>query len=153
MPDTETIANILQIEDNPNDAKLCIRALKKHNLANCLEWVKDGVEALDFIFSANAYTKRSTSTGRKGVPLDLRLPKLDGNDVLHKLKGNERTRIIPVVLMTSSKEESNDVASYRLGVNSFVNKPIEFDKFAQTVEQLSLHGHLVNRPPPRAAGA
>lgn len=138
---------ILLVEDNPNDAELTIRALKKHNLANSLVWVKDGAEALDFIFAQGIYANRSVGNAPKVILLDLRLPKMGGKEVLQRIKADERTKAIPVVVLTSSKEDRDVVESYRLGVNSFVSKPVEFERFVETVSQMGLYWLLVNRPP------
>jgi two-component system, response regulator len=138
---------ILLVEDNPTDAELCIRALKKSNLANSLVWVKDGAEALDFLFATGGYTDRDILSPPKVVMLDLRLPKVDGLEVLRKVKQDERTRSIPVVVLTSSKEDRDVVDSYKLGVNSYISKPVEFDAFAKTVSELGLYWLLVNCPP------
>lgn len=138
---------VLLVEDNPTDAELCIRALKKSNLANNLVWVKDGAEALDFLFSSGAYSGRDVALPPKVVLLDLRLPKVDGMEVLRKIKEDERTRTIPVVVLTSSKEDRDVAESYQLGVNSYISKPVEFDAFAKTVSELGLYWLLVNRPP------
>jgi CheY-like chemotaxis protein len=138
---------ILLVEDNATDAELCIRALKKHNLANKLVWVKDGAEALDFLFATGDYSDRNVSSPPKVVLLDLRLPKIDGMEVLRRIKADERTRAIPMVVLTSSKEDRDIAESYQLGVNSFISKPVEFDAFAKTVSELGLYWLLVNRPP------
>jgi CheY-like chemotaxis protein len=138
---------ILLVEDNPTDAELTIRALKKNNLANKLVWVKDGAEALDFLFATGAYTGRNVTCPLKVVLLDLRLPKVDGMEVLRRIKGDERTRAIPVVVLTSSKEDRDVAESYQLGVNSFISKPVGFEEFAKTVSELGLYWLLVNRPP------
>ena len=138
---------ILLVEDNPTDAELAIRALKKNNLANNLVWVKDGAEALDFIFATGAYSQRSVVNGPKVIMLDLRLPKVDGMEVLRRVKDDERTRAIPVVVLTSSKEDRDVAESYKLGVNSYISKPVEFDEFAKTVAELGLYWLLVNHPP------
>jgi CheY-like chemotaxis protein len=138
---------ILLVEDNPTDAELCIRALKKSNLANSLVWVKDGAEALDFLFATGAYSDRNVTCPPKVVLLDLRLPKVDGMDVLRRVKADERTRSIPVVVLTSSKEDRDIAESYQLGVNSYISKPVEFDSFAKTVSELGMYWLLVNRPP------
>lgn len=142
-----SIVDILLVEDNPNDAELVIRALKKHNLANRLHWVKDGEEALDYIFYRGSYIDRKPELPRV-VLLDLRLPKLDGTEVLTQIRSHEETRKIPVVVLTSSKEDQDLVKTYQLGVNSFVAKPVAFDDFAQTVANLGLYWVLVNRVPP-----
>jgi CheY-like chemotaxis protein len=138
---------ILLVEDNPTDAELAIRALKKCNLANKLVWVKDGAEALDFIFADGEYAGRQMVNGPKVILLDLRLPKVDGMEVLRRVKQDERTRTIPVVVLTSSKEDRDVAESYQYGVNSFISKPVEFNEFAKTVAELGLYWLLVNRPP------
>lgn len=138
---------ILLVEDNPTDAELAIRALKKANLANNLVWVKDGAEALEFLFATGAYSGRNVGCPPKVVLLDLRLPKVDGMEVLRRVKDDERTRAIPVVVLTSSKEDRDVAESYKLGVNSYISKPVEFDEFAKTVSELGLYWLLVNRPP------
>lgn len=138
---------VLLVEDNPTDAELCTRALKKSNLANKLVWVKDGAEALDFIFAKGAYSERTGMTVPKVILLDLRLPKVDGMEVLRQIKADPRTRTIPVVVLTSSKEDRDVAQSYQLGVNSFISKPVEFDEFAKTVSELGLYWLLMNHPP------
>ncbi len=147
MIEVMTEVEVLLVEDNPTDAELAIRALKKHNLANKLVWVKDGAEALDFIFATGAFSERLVEDGPKVILLDLRLPKVDGMEVLRRVKGDERTRAIPVVVLTSSKEDRDVAESYKLGVNSYISKPVEFDEFAKTVAQMGLYWLLVNRPP------
>ena len=147
MDDEVKVVEILLVEDNATDAELCVRALKKHNLANNLVWVKDGAEALDFLFATGAYSDRDVTTPPKVVLLDLRLPKVDGMEVLRRIKADERTRAIPVVVLTSSKEDRDIAESYQLGVNSFISKPVEFDAFAKTVSELGLYWLLVNHPP------
>ncbi|HEX3014233.1 MAG TPA: response regulator [Methanobacterium sp.] len=139
---------ILLVEDNETDAELTIRALKKKNLANKLVWAKDGAEALDFIFGEGKYSERDIE---KGLPrlilLDLRMPKVDGLEVLQTIKADERTKMIPVVVLTSSKEDRDIVESYELGVNSYVSKPVEFDEFTEAVSTLGLYWMLINNPP------
>jgi two-component system response regulator len=147
MDETVEEVEILLVEDNPTDAELAIRALKKSNLANKLVWVKDGAEALDFIFGSGAYSGRQVANGPKVILLDLRLPKVDGMEVLRRVKEDERTRTIPVVVLTSSKEDRDVAESYKLGVNSYISKPVEFDEFARTVSELGLYWLLVNHPP------
>lgn len=147
MTDPENEVEILLVEDNPTDAELAIRALKKSNLANKLVWVKDGAEALDFIFGTGGYSGRKIVDGPKVILLDLRLPKVDGIEVLRRVKGDERTRTIPVVVLTSSREDRDVAESYQFGVNSYISKPVEFDEFAKTVAELGLYWLLVNRPP------
>jgi len=147
MDDTVKEVEILLVEDNPNDAELAIRALKKNNLANKLLWVKDGAEALDFVFATGSYSHRNVVNGPKVIMLDLRLPKVDGMEVLRRVKGDERTSSIPVVVLTSSREDRDVVESYKLGVNSFISKPVEFEAFAKTVSDLGFYWLLVNQPP------
>ena len=136
---------ILLVEDNPTDAELAIRALKKSILSNKLVWVKDGAEALDFIFATGVYSERQVAHGPNVILLDLRLPKVDGMEVLRRIKKDERTRIIPVVVLTSSKEDRDVVESYQLGVNSYICKPVEFDEFVKVVSELGLYWQLVNQ--------
>lgn len=138
---------ILLVEDNPRDIELTVRALKKHNLANKLHVVKDGAEALDFIFATGAYADRKIENTPKVILLDLKLPKVDGLEVLRKIRSDERTKYIPVVVVTSSQEERDIVESYKLGANSFVTKPVEFENFAQAVADLGLYWLLLNKPP------
>jgi CheY-like chemotaxis protein len=135
---------ILLVEDNPNDAELAIRALKTHNLANKLVWLKDGVEALDFIFAQGQYADRSMEDIPKVVLLDLKLPRVNGLEVLEKVKSDKRTRTIPVVVLTSSSEERDIVTSYNLGVNSYILKPVDFDKFVDAVKEVGLYWLLMN---------
>lgn len=138
---------ILLVEDNPDDVELEMRAFKKHNLTNRVTVVRDGAEALDYLFGSGAYADRDTSDNPKVIFLDLKLPKVDGLEVLRKIKSDERTRMIPVVALTSSTEERDLAESYRLGVNSYVAKPIEFDKFVAAVAEMGLYWLLLNRPP------
>jgi len=138
---------ILLVEDNPTDAELALVALKERNLANKLVWVKDGVEALDFLFGTGAYAGRKVENSPKVVLLDLRLPKVDGLEVLRRLKADERTRQIPVVVLTSSKEDRDVAECYSLGVNSYIGKPVEFDEFSRVVSELGLYWLLINQPP------
>jgi CheY-like chemotaxis protein len=139
---------ILLVEDNPTDAELTLRALRKHNLANRLEWVKDGAAALDFLFARGAYADRAAEPPPRVVLLDLRLPKVDGIEVLQQMRADERTRLVPVVVLTSSKEERDIVTTYQLGVNSFVPKPVAFDEFARTVAELGMYWLLINKATP-----
>lgn len=138
---------ILLVEDNETDAELTIRALKRNNLANKLVWVKDGAEALDFVFATGKYSQRSIEGLPRLILLDLRMPKVDGLEVLQTIKADERTRKIPIVILTSSKEDKDIVESYKLGVNSYVSKPVEFDEFTEAVSTLGLYWMLLNNPP------
>ena len=138
---------ILLVEDNPNDAELALRSLKKHNLANKILWVKDGAEALEFVFSTGAYSGRTIANVPKVVLLDLKLPKVDGLEVLRRIKSDEKMKVIPVVVLTSSHEEQDRVNSYKLGVNSYIVKPVEFEKFVSAIEKLGLYWLLLNKPP------
>ena len=143
--------DILLVEDNPRDAELALRALKSRNLANRLVWVKDGAAALEFIFGCG--TEGGTSGNRKVcqrpkvILLDLKLPKVDGLEVLGQIKSNEESRTIPVVVLTSSREEQDIVRSYKMGVNSYIVKPVNFDNFSEAVAQLGLYWLLLNQPP------
>lgn len=137
---------ILLVEDNPTDAELTMRALKKKHLANNLVWVKDGVEALDFMFCRGQYEQR-VNYQPKLVLLDLKLPKIDGIEVLRALKADAKTRTVPVVMLTSSNEERDIVESYQLGVNSYIVKPVDFTKFLDMVSQVGLYWSLVNKVP------
>jgi CheY-like chemotaxis protein len=141
------IVEILMVEDTEADAELAIRALRKRGLANHLVWVKDGAEALDFMFATGEYAGRNVSNGPRVILLDLRLPKLNGTEVLRRLKADERTRKIPVVVLTSSKEDIDLEACYQLGVNSYITKPVEFDEFTRVVGELGLYWLLVNKLP------
>ena len=140
--------DILLVEDNPDDAELTIRAIKKHHLANKLFWVKDGEEALDFIFASGEYTERRDEKHPNVILLDLKLPKVDGLEVLRRIRADEKAKLIPVVVLTSSKEEKDIIESYKLGVNSYIVKPVNFDKFFKTVSELGLYWLLLNEPPP-----
>jgi len=138
--------DILLVEDNPTDAELTMRALRKGNLANQITWVKDGAEALDFIFRSGAYAGRPQQNPRL-ILLDLKLPKVDGIEVLRRIKADEQTRAIPVVMVTSSAEGRDVAESYKLGVNSYVVKPVEFDAFSETVAKAGFYWMLVNKTP------
>ncbi len=138
---------ILLVEDSPYDAELTIRELTRRNLANKLVHLKDGSEALEFIFGTGAYAGRDTSQHPKVVLLDLKLPKVDGLEVLRAMKSDPRTRTIPVVIMTSSQEQRDVVDSYHLGVNSYVVKPVDFDQFSKAVAELGCYWVLLNHPP------
>ncbi len=138
---------ILLVEDNPTDAELTMRALKRKNLINKLVWVKDGAEALDFLFAKGEYSDRNVDDLPKLILLDLRMPKVDGLEVLHEIKADTRTKRIPVVVLTSSQEDRDIVESYKLGVNSYVSKPVEFDEFIDAVSTMGFYWILINKPP------
>ena len=138
---------ILLIEDNMNDAELTIRALKKNNLANKLVHLKDGTEAIDFIFAEGNYSGRKVENVPKVILLDLKMPKVNGIEVLKKIKSDERTKKIPVVILTSSNEDPDIQECYRLGVNSYVVKPVRFEQFVKSVSELGLYWMILNQPP------
>jgi CheY-like chemotaxis protein len=138
---------ILLVEDNPADVELTLRALKKNNLTNLVKVVSDGAQALDYLFGAGGYAGENNHPPPKVVFLDLKLPKVDGREVLRRMKADPKTRIIPVVVLTSSKEESDIAESYKLGVNSYVVKPLDFDKFVEAVSHLGLYWVLLNQAP------
>ncbi|MDI5887779.1 MULTISPECIES: response regulator [Flavobacterium] len=138
---------ILLVEDNINDAELTIRALKKNNLANELIHLKDGAEALDFIFAQGKYLERKMSDLPNVIVLDLKMPKVNGIEVLRRIKSDERTKRIPVVMLTSSKEDPDIQECYNLGVNSYVVKPVEFEHFVKAVSDLGLYWMILNQPP------
>lgn len=142
----QNIIEILLVEDNPRDAELTIRALKKHNLANQLVHVKDGAEALDFLFGRSIYAGRDIEQRPRVVLLDLKLPKVNGLEVLRAIKEDERLRNIPVVMVTSSTEDPDMRAAYELGANSYVVKPVEFDSFMEAMSRMGLYWLLVNHP-------
>ena len=137
---------ILLVEDNPQDAEMTMRALSKRNLANHVHWVKDGEEALDYLFCRGQYAGRDPARPPKLVLLDIKMPKVDGIEVLRRVKGSA-LRTIPVVVMTSSNEERDVLESYRLGVNSYIVKPVQFESFLETVSKIGLYWVLTNRVP------
>jgi two-component system, response regulator len=141
------LVEILLVEDNPDDLDMAVHALRKANLANHIQVARDGVEALDFIFCRGEHAGRKVENGPKVILLDLKLPKVDGLEVLRSIKGDPRTRAIPVVVLTSSKEQSDVVESYNLGVNSYIVKPVNFEQFAVAVQNLGLYWLLLNQPP------
>jgi CheY-like chemotaxis protein len=146
MSETDAV-EILLVEDNPQDLELALRALKRANITNSVEVARDGVEALEFIFCEGAHAARKLADRPKVILLDLKLPKLDGLEVLKRLKGDVRTRTIPVVVLTSSKEQSDVIESYQLGVNSYIVKPVNFERFAEAVQNLGFYWLLLNQPP------
>jgi CheY-like chemotaxis protein len=137
---------ILLVEDSIHDAELTQRALKRRGIVNDIAWVKDGVEAIDYLFCQGEYADRDNGPP-KLVLLDLKMPRMDGLQVLERLKGAEQTRNIPVVMLTSSREEGDLLTSYSLGVNSYIVKPVDFEKFAETVEQVGMYWVLANQSP------
>lgn len=139
--------SILLVEDSATDAELCIDTLHQHKLANQLTWVKDGAEALEYLFAQGCYAERPLIQPQL-ILLDLAMPKVNGFDVLRRIRSDARTKSIPVVVMTSSQEDLDITESYNLGVNSYVSKPVVFDEFVKTVAQLGLYWLLVNRLPP-----
>jgi CheY-like chemotaxis protein len=147
MTEIEDPVEILLIEDNPNDLELTLHALRKNKIANRIHMVSDGEEALDFIFCENAYARRDINDIPKMILLDLKLPKIDGIEVLRRIKGDVRTKRIPVVMLTTSSEEKDIVKSYELGANSYIIKPVDFDQFTEAVRQLGLYWLLLNQQP------
>jgi two-component system response regulator len=146
MSEINTV-EILLVEDDPNDAELTIRALKKHKLANRLHVVTDGAEALDFLFATGAYSERNTNVNPRLVLLDLKLPKVSGLEVLKKIKSDPKTKMIPVVVLTSSTEQQDIIKSYHLGVNSFISKPVNFEKFLNSIGEIGYYWLLLNKSP------
>ncbi len=138
---------ILLVEDNPDDVELTLRVLRSHHLANHVQVLRDGAEALDFIFCRGAYAERDINDHPKVILLDLKLPKVDGLEVLAAIKGDKRTKFIPIVILTSSKEERDVVDSYQSGVNSYISKPVEFEQFVTAIQQLGFYWLLLNRLP------
>lgn len=143
----ENVIEILLVEDNMNDAEMTIRALKKHNIANNLIHLKDGAIALDFLFGTGEYTGRDIRNKPKVILLDLKMPKVNGLELLEKLKADEDTKKIPIVVLTSSKEHPDIERCYELGVNSYIVKPVEFNNFIKAVSDLGLYWLLLNQPP------
>lgn len=142
---------ILLVEDNPDDLELALHALRKGNLANRIEVARDGEEALDFLFCRGNFSSRSFEAPPRVVLLDLKLPKVDGLEVLRALKSDPRTKAIPVVVMTSSKEQRDMVEGYHLGVNSYIQKPVDFLQFREIIGKLGFYWLVINQPPPRDA--
>jgi two-component system response regulator len=143
---------ILLVEDNPDDVALTLRALKKNNLGNQIVVAGDGAEALDYLFGTGPHAGRDTSLQPELILLDLKLPKLDGFKVLEKLRADPRTRLLPVVILTSSREQQDLIDGYGLGANSYIRKPVDFEQFVEAVRQLGLYWLLLNENPPRVPG-
>lgn len=139
---------ILLVEDDPDDETLTLRALKKNKIANDTVVVHDGQEALDFLFGSGRYAGRDTNVRPTVILLDLKMPKVGGMEVLKQIREDERTKFIPVVVLTTSKEEQDLVSSYRLGCNSYVRKPVDFNQFAEAVREMGLYWLVLNEPPP-----
>jgi two-component system response regulator len=142
---------ILLVEDNPDDQALTMRALKKNNILNDVVVAQDGVEALDYLFGTGAHVGRDVSNLPAVVLLDLKLPKVDGLEVLRRLRAEQRTKLLPIVVLTSSKEEQDLVHSYSLGANSYIRKPVDFGQFIEAVRQLGLYWLVLNESPPQRA--
>ncbi|OGS05043.1 MAG: two-component system response regulator [Elusimicrobia bacterium RIFCSPLOWO2_12_FULL_59_9] len=140
---------ILLVEDNPNDAALTLRALKKNKILNEIHIVQDGAEALDYLLCQGKHAGRDPSAMPSVVLLDLKLPKLSGLEVLQRLRAAERTKLLPVVILTSSKEEQDLINGYKFGANSYIRKPVDFTKFTEAVQQLGLYWLVLNEPPPK----
>ena len=139
---------ILLVEDNPDDEALTLRALKKNNVLNPVTIVRDGAEALDYLFCQGAYAGRDASLQPAVTLLDLKLPKVDGLEVLKRLRADARTRLLPVVILTSSKEEQDLLTGYQLGANSYIRKPVDFTQFMEAIRQVGLYWLMMNEPPP-----
>ncbi len=139
---------ILLVEDNPDDVELTLRALKQNNIANEIVVVRDGVEALDYLFGTGADTVRDTTAKPQLILLDIKLPRLDGLEVLQRLRAGPRTSLLPVVILTSSNEERDLVNGYKRGANSYIRKPVDFKQFTEAVKQLQLYWLVLNEPPP-----
>jgi len=149
----DDIIEILLVEDDPKDVRLTLHALRAENLVNKIEVARDGEEALDFVFCRGAFSNRPPNRHPKLILLDLKLPKIDGLQVLRELKNDQHTQAIPVTILTSSREERDMVESYRLGVNSYIQKPVDFDQFRETIKALGLYWIVVNQSPPDKAYA
>lgn len=146
-------AVILLVEDNPDDEALTLRALKKNNIKNQVVVARDGREALDYLFGEGMYAGGDTQVAPQVILLDLKLPKVDGFEVLRALRGDERTKLLPVVILTSSNEEKDRINGYGLGANSYVRKPVEFGEFIEAVKQLGLYWLILNQIAPAVAGS
>ena len=150
---TDHIVDLLLVEDNPDDVELTLHAFKKINISNPVHVVRDGAEALEFLFCTGAYAHRKIQDGPKVVLLDLKLPKVDGLEVLRCIRADPRTKSMPVVILTTSREERDIVSSYELGVNSYIVKPVDFEQFVEATRTLGLYWLLLNQRPPMGAAA
>ena len=139
---------ILLVEDNPDDVELTLRAFKKSNIQNKVVVARDGAEALDYLFGTGAYAGRDTDIMPAVILLDLKLPKIHGLEVLRRIRGDERTQLLPVIVLTSSKEEQDLISSYKMGANSYIRKPVDFAQFSEAIRQLGLYWLILNEPPP-----
>lgn len=139
---------ILLVEDNPDDEVLTLRAFRKNNIGNNVVVARDGAEALDFLFCTGAYADRDPREKPQVILLDIKLPKIDGLEVLRRIRADERTNLLPVIILTSSKEQQDLVNGYKLGANSYIRKPVDFDQFMESVRQLGLYWLVLNEPPP-----
>ena len=140
---------ILLVEDNHDDIELTLRALRKNNIANKVVVARDGVEALDYLFGTGAYAGRDIDGQPQVVLLDLKLPRMDGLEVLKRIRADARTKLVPVVILTSSREEQDLIEGYRSGANSYIRKPVDFDQFTEATRQLGLYWLVLNEPPPK----
>jgi len=140
---------ILLVEDNPDDEALTLRALRQNNIMNRVDVVRDGAEAIDYLFCQGAHKAHDPSQKPAIVMLDLKLPKLDGLEVLQRIRADERTRLLPVVILTSSREEQDLIKGYSLGANSYIRKPVDFKQFVNAVDQIGLYWLVLNEPPPK----
>ncbi|MGH7267548.1 MAG: response regulator [Candidatus Rokuibacteriota bacterium] len=149
---TDSHVEILLVEDNPHDVELTLHAFNRHKLSNRIHVVRDGAEALDYLFHTGAYSGRGAPSRPKVVLLDLKLPKVDGIEVLRRIKADAALKTLPVVVLTSSREERDVVESYQMGVNSYIVKPVDFDRFTEAVRQVGFYWLLLNQPPSIANG-
>jgi CheY-like chemotaxis protein len=148
MSDSNNTKSILLVEDNPDDEALAIRALKRHHISNEIVVARDGVEALDYLFGRGIHAGRDTTSKPTVVLLDLKLPRVDGLEVLRQLRADDRTRLLPVVVLTTSSEEQDMLSSYSLGCNSYIRKPVDFVQFSEAIRQLGMYWLLINEAPP-----